>query len=353
MQLNTPPINPGVPRALVLVAVLVAGGIATAGTAVYYDVRGSPTPAAGPNNITVVDDLGRIVIAPLNASRVVVLAPSVLDVVYRLGLRDRVVGIGCTTSIAGGLENEYSPNQSALWGIAASDCITDYPSLDTEQVAELQPGVVLASTITSATDVQTLVTTYHLPVVILSPSTIEGIVGDVELVARLFPGVAGTATALEASLQRTLYNATAIDTNLSDDNVSIPSVLLTYGFYSGTYYTYGPGTFGQSLVDLAGGASISSGVPLEYFGMNASAVLSDQPRVILFGTSWNDPYLVGGQTPSVWNSSAPYWPQLNGTKVPLDVTVVTEPDPTLVLALPWLLHYLHPTLVPAPSTPLP
>ena len=354
MALNPlPPAASGVPKALLVVAVLVAAGIGTASTAVYYDLRpASAAPPGGTNaTVTVVDDLGRVVTAPLNASRLVVLAPSVMDIVYRLGLRDRVVGIGCTTGIAGGIDNEYSPNQTVLWNLSAALCITDYPVLDTEKVAELDPGLVLASTITSASDAATLNETYHLPVVILAPSGLDGIVGDVGLVARLFPSVAATATVLEASLQQTLTNATTIDSNLSENNITIPSVFATYGFYSGTYYTFGPGTFGQSLVEYAGGASLSAGVPLEYYGLNASVVLVDQPAVILYGTSWNDPYLVAGQTPSVWNSSAPYWDQLNGTKVAVDVTLLTEAGPSMILALPWYLHDLHPTLVPAPTGP--
>jgi iron complex transport system substrate-binding protein len=354
MTLNpAPPAIVGVSKTLLAVAVLVTAGVGITGTAVYFDVRGTPGPTAGPNNVTVVDDLGRVVTAPLNASRLVVLAPSVMDVVYRLGLRDRVVGVGCTPSIEGGIENEYSPNQTTLWGLSNGLCVTDYPDLDTEEVAELDPGLVLASTITSATDIQTLVTTYRLPVVILAPSSLAGVVSDVALVARLYPSSAPVATTLEAALQQSLYNATSFDSNLSTYNDTIPSVFATYGFYTGTYYTFGPGTFGQSLVELAGGSSISSGVPLEYYGINASVVLEDQPAVILFGTSWNDNYLVAGQNVSVWETTAPYWSDLNGTKIPIDVTVLTEADPTMVLALPWFLHDLHPSLYPAPAGPVP
>ena len=102
-------------------------------------------------------------------------------------------------------------------------------------------------------------------------------------------------------------------------------------------------------MELAGGTSISAGLPIAYPDLNASGVLLDQPAFVLYGTSWNDPYLVADQTPSVWASTAPYWNQLNGTKIPFDVTVITEPDPTMILALPWFLHYLHPTIVPTPS----
>ncbi|HTW56146.1 MAG TPA: ABC transporter substrate-binding protein, partial [Thermoplasmata archaeon] len=333
-----------VSKAVLAVAILVTAGVAVAGTAIAYNLL--PRHAG---QVTVVDDLGRKVDAPLNASRIVVLAPNVMDLVYRLGLRDRVVGVGCTVGEVGGIENEYSPNQTSLWGFNASICITDFPTLDTEKVASLEPQLVLASTITSAEQVQQLTDTYGLPVVILAPSTLPGIVGDVAIVAQLFPGVAGTADALEASLDAAIVNATNFDSYLSNNSIAIPTVFLTYGFYSGEYYTFGPGTFGQSLVDLAGGDSISAGLPLAYDGVNATAILASQPQVILYGTSWNDPYLVANQTPSVWASSAPYWSQLNGSKIAVDVTILTEADPTMVLALPWYLYDLHPTLYPKPS----
>jgi len=345
MSLNPAPPSAGtVSRTVLVVAILVTAGVAVAGTAIAYDLL--PRHAG---EVTVVDDLGRPVDAPLNASRIVVLAPSIMDIVYRLGLRDRVVGIGCTVGEAGGMENEYAPNQTSLWGLNDSLCITDFPTLDTERVATLQPQLVLASTITSAQQVQQLTDTYGLPVVILAPSTLSGIVDDVAIVAQLFPVAAATATALEESLDAAIVNATNFDTYLSNGSVAIPTVFLTYGFYAGEYYTFGPGTFGQSLVDLAGGDSLSAGLPLAYEGVNATAILADQPQVILFGTSWNDPYLVANQTPSVWASSAPYWSQLNGSKIAVDVTILTEPDPTMVLALPWYLYDLHPTLYPKPS----
>ncbi len=172
--------------------------------------------------------------------------------------------------------------------------------------------------------------------------------GDVNLVAELFPSIRPAATALDVSLQGILANATAFDSLLADNGSAIPSVLLTYYFDGGGYYTYGPGTFGQSLVDLAAGSSISAGVPLEYAEINATVVLADQPTVVIYGTSWNDPYLVSNETPGTW-PGAPYWGQLNASKIPIDVTLLTEADPSMLLELPWFLHWLHPTLAPVPS----
>ncbi|MGA8303976.1 MAG: ABC transporter substrate-binding protein [Thermoplasmata archaeon] len=361
MALNPPPSPPVVPprtisATMLVVALLITAGIAVGGTAAYFELNPAKTPAApgvGTNRTTVVDDLGRSVSAPVNASRIVVLSPSIMDIVYRLGLGAHVVGVGCTTSITGGIFNEYTPNQTALWGLTNASCVTDYPSLNTAGVALLLPQLVLASTITSVTDVQTLTQTYGIPVVILAPSTLEGIVRDVQLVSQMFPYTASPALSLESALEVTLANATSFDTNLSNDNVTNPSVLLSYYFYTGEYYTYGPGTFGQSLLDLAGGSSISAGLPLQYEGLNASSVLLDQPDVILYGTSWNDPYIVSGETPAAWASGASYWGQLNGTKIAVDIALVSEADPTMILALPWFLYWLHPTLYSMPSQPPP
>jgi ABC-type Fe3+-hydroxamate transport system substrate-binding protein len=345
MSLNSgSPPPPSATGTIVVVAILIVAGVAVIATAAYYGLRAPQT--AG--DVTVVDDLGRTVTAPSDPARIVVLSPSIMDLVNRLGLRERVVGIGCTPQLYGGIGNEYTPNQTAEWNLSSSMCVTDFPTLNTEELASLAPQLVLASTITSATDVDTLTATYGIPVVILAPSTLDGIVGDVNLVAELFPSVRATVTTLDADLQGVLANATEFDATLSDNATAIPSVLLTYYFDDGGYYTFGPGTFGQSLVDLADGSSIAAGVPLEYAEINATVVLADQPSVVIYGTSWNDPYIVSNETPTAW-PSGPYWSQLTGSKIPIDVTVLTEADPTMILELPWFLHWLHPTIAPAPS----
>ena len=210
---------------------------------------------------------------------------------------------------------------------------------------------MLATTITSAASVEQLSVTFGLPVVMLNPTTLQGIVSDVQLVSTIFPSVSSTANALVSSLNVQLNNASNFDSNLSTNGVVLPTLLLTYYYDQGGYYTYGPDTFGQSLIDALGAVNVAGDSPLVYYELNGSVVLEDNPQVILYGTSWNDAWLVGNETPSEWASptyGAPYWSQLNGTKVALDVTLVSEPDPTLILDLPWLLHAVHPTLYPSP-----
>jgi iron complex transport system substrate-binding protein len=345
-----PPRRRVIPVTLLVVAILISAGIAVAATAIYFELAPSKSPMTGPT-VTVVDDLGRTVVVPANPTRVVLLAPSVMDIVYRLGLRADVVGVGCDADLPGGLLNEYSPNQSSLWGIDAGFCISDYPSLSIDELLNVSPQLVLATTITSAADVEQISVTYHIPVVILSPTTVQGIVSDVELVGTIFPADHLRTDALVSTLNLELTNASNFDTNLSYNAVPLPTVLLTYYYDSGGYYTYGPDSFGQSLIDTLGAVNVAGTAPLVYLELNGSAALNDSPQVILYGTSWNDPWIVENETPTQWaspTSGAPYWAQLTGSKVALDVTLLSEPDPTMILALPLLLHCVHPTLVPPP-----
>ena len=365
MSLNPSPAAPIAPARTVapsvfLVTLLVVAGAGIAGTAAYFELHPNHTTTNTVTQVpvyhnrtinvtatheTLVDDLGRRVTVPLNATKLVVLAPSILDILYRLGLSSSVVGIGCQPTAAG-LLSVYSPNQTALWGLKAGMCLNDFPTLDEQGIANDSPQIVLASTITSAADVETLNTTYKLPVVLLAPNGLQGIVGDVALVASMYPDNAKAAP-LQVALDGVLQNASTLDTTLSDNAGPIPSVLLTYYFDGGGYYTYGPGTFGESLVGLAGGSDIASGVPLTYFELNGTVVLNDEPHVVIYGTSWNDPALVSGETPSNW-TQAPYWSQLNGSLHAIDVTVITEADPTMILALPLFEHWFQPTLQPTP-----
>lgn len=341
------PARPGLSATVLVAVVLIVAGLSVGATAAYFELRPAATGPTSNDSVAVIDDTGRTVTAPQDAGRVVVLSPSIMDIVFRLGLRDRVVAVGCTPTIQGGILNEYSPNQTSLWGLSNASCVTDFPQLDTEHIANLSTDLVLASTITPEIAVDQLGQTYHIPVVILAPASLDGIVGDVRLAAQLFPVAEANATELESQLETTLAAAASVDANVSDTGASVPSVLLTYYYDSGGYYSYGPGSFGASLIELAAGDNVAGSVPLLYAEVNATVILDVQPAFVIYGTSWNDPYLVSFETPSSW-SSAPYWGQLSGAKIPVDVTLVTEADPSMILALPLLEHWLHPSLVPTP-----
>ncbi len=319
-----------------VVGLLLAAGVAVAGTAIYFELKPAGS-AGGPGTLSITDDLGRHVNVPYDPSRVVVLGPNIMDSMYRLGLRSHVVGVDCSTPAFGGLGGDYSPDQVALWNLSASMCVQAEP-LVTEQLLNLTPDLVLAATIVSVADVETVSHTFGIPVVMLQPPTLSGVEVDVNLLGEIF-GVTPAAESLNAELSGALGNATLLQTNLTDSGVPFPSVLVTYSTDSNGYWSYGPGTFGESLIELASAVSISANSSFPYPELSGEQVLTSDPEYLVYGTGY-------GLNESSY-ATAPFWSSLgavqDGQVYGLDSNYLTEPDPTMILVgLPALIGIFHP-----------
>lgn len=335
MRLNNGPSPPPRPRRTISLAwatvlVLVVGGVGVAGTAAYYVLQPSTTPGT----LHVTDDLGREVTVPADPARVVVLGPSIMDEMYRLGLRSHVVGVDCYAAALGGLSDDYSPDQIALWNLSSSMCVDVAPTFAPETLVNLTPQLVLASTIISIAEVEEISSELHVPVVMLQPPTLSGILVDDSLIGTIF-GVTSAASALNAQLSSELYNAT----EASAAAVSYPTVLLTYSADANGYWTFGPGTFGESLLEITGATSISATATTPYPELSAAAVLYANPQRIIYGTGF-------GLNESSY-SGGPDWSEFSavqdGNVTGIDSNWVTEPDPTMILeGVPALLGIFHP-----------
>lgn len=323
---------------LIVIALVCAGGAAGV-TAAYYSFTSS-TPGASctshpsTGNLTIVDDLGRCVTVPFDPTRVAVLSPSIMDPVYRLGLRSHVTAVDCYSAAFGGIGADYSPDQIALWNLSTSMCVQVGPTFSVEDLANATVQLVLASTIISQEAIGEIGTTLGIPVVMLQPTTMNGILTDVTVLGEVF-GVARNAATLNGELAAELVNASQVREN----DPSTPSVLLTYDADQNGYWTFGAGTFGTSLVALAGAVSISAGNPNPYPELPAETVLADNPAFVIYGTGF-------GLNESSY-ASAPAWSSIpavaNGLVYGFDSNYFTESDPTMILdGLPALLHILHP-----------
>jgi len=330
-----------IPIVWFVVALLVVGGVGIAGTAAYYASTGNG-PTHG--NLTLTDDLGRKVTMPYDPARVVVLGPSIMDSVYRLGLRSHVVGVDCYAPNFGGLSADYSPGQIAQWNLSSSMCVQTGPTFNFETLLNDTPQLVLAATIVSIAAVEEIASTFHIPVFMLQPSTLGGIQVDVSLLGQIF-GVESAANTLNAQIGTELYNITsAVSAIASGANFTgFPTILLTYYVDSNGYWTFGPGTFGQSLIEVAGGSSISANATLPYPELSGEQVLVANPHFLVYGTGFglNESYY----------ATAPFWSQLTavqtGNTLGMKSNWMTEADPTMILAgLPALFAFFYPTAPP-------
>lgn len=325
------PIGRTVSITWVIVLVLVVAGGSVVGTAAYF-ARNASSPA---HSLRIADDLGRTVTVPVDPARVAVLSPSIMDIVYRLGMRSHVVAVDCYAAADGGVSDDYSPNQIALWNLSAPMCVQVGPEFAPETLVNLTPQLILASTIDPLAGVEAIASLLGVPVVVLQPPTLSGVLVDDDLIGEIF-GVQTAANALNAQLSSELFNAT----NVSGAALGpLPTVLVTYSVDSGGYWTFGPGTFGLSLIEISGGVSISANASMPYPELTSAQVLLDNPQYIVFGTGFglNESTYAGG----------PDWSQFAavraGNVTGIDSNLLTEPDPTMILTgLPTLLNALHP-----------
>lgn len=318
---------------LLVVAVVIAAAVGIGATGAYFELR--PGPSA-PGSVHVTDDLGRSVTVPYDPSRVVVLGPSIMDSVYRLGLRSHVVGVDCYAADLGGLSADYSSDQIALWNLSSSMCVEIGPTFNFEDLLNATPQLVLAATIVSTADVEQISAQYGIPAVVLQASSLGGIQVDLNILSQIFP-VSAEVTALNARLAAELYNASQVVNNAP----SFPLVLVTYDADSNGYWTFGPGTFGESLIEAAGATSISANATFAYPELSPEQVLSANPQWIIYGTGF-------GLNLSYY-AAAPLWSSFPavqaGNITGLDSNWLTEADPAMILqGLPALIAIFHPGL---------
>ena len=335
MLLSTSAAGPARPRrtvslAWVVVVVLIATGVTVAGTATFDALR----PVSSSGAIRVTDDLGRTVNVPFDPARVAVLSPSIMDEMFRLGLRSHVVAVDCYAAALGGLSDDYSPDQIALWNLSSSMCVEVGPTFAPEMLVNLTPELVLASTIVSVAAVEEITGQLHIPVVMLQPPTLSGILVDDSLLGEIF-GIPSAVQALNAELSAELYNATQVGSSVG----SFPTVLLTYSVDTLGYWTFGPTTFGLSLIELTAATSISANATTPYPELSGAQVLVADPEFIVYGEGFglNESAYAGG----------PEWSQFpavqSGRVSGVDSNWFTEPDPSMILdGIPALLAVFHP-----------
>jgi iron complex transport system substrate-binding protein len=206
-----------------------------------------------------------------------------------------------------------------------------------EAIVALKPDLVLAAGINPPELVKSLedlgLTVYYLS----NPTTLEELYINLETMGAL-TGHSSDAAALSDSLQA---RVAAVDDKLAGvpDHPSV--------FYEidatdpAKPYTYGPGTFGDLLIQRAGGTNIGAELKDPYPQISLEQLVVDNPDVIVLGDS-----NYGVTVDAV--KGRPGWEALKavqqGAIYLFDDNLVSRPGPRLVDGLEALTKLLHPDL---------
>jgi len=218
-------------------------------------------PEAAEKEIVVTDQMGREVAVAGVPERIISLSPSNTEVSFGLGLEDRIVGV---TEYC-----NYPPEAQE------KDIVGGFDSPSIEKIVELEPDLVLASTIHDE-EVPRL-EEMGIPVLVVESSRVDELFESMALVAEM-TGVEESGEELINSMKERID---AVQEKVSDIDPE-DRVLVFYEVYSDPLMTAGEGAFINEILSLAGGENIFGDVADNYPQISAEEVADRQPDIILF-----------------------------------------------------------------------
>ncbi len=242
-----------------IAAVTIAAAMAFALTGCGAKTPGRPLsttkPVAG-FPVTITDDASRTVTIDSEPMRIVSLAPANTEIVYALGIFDRMVGV--TTW------DDYPPQ---VKGVAK---IGDFTTPNLEAIAAAKPDVILLTGGVQA-DVLSKLEGLGAKVVVVDPQDLEGVYSAIGTVAKI-TGTAAKGDEVVAGMKSKVADVTA----------KLAGAAPTRAFIEigwNPLFTAGPGTLLDDLLVRAGGQNVVT--EKGYVGYSVEQLVKDQPDVYL------------------------------------------------------------------------
>jgi iron complex transport system substrate-binding protein len=194
------------------------------------------------------------------------LAPSTTEIIFGLGLADKVVGLV-----------SYSGYDTYIQDAISSQNITvvgTFSKVNVELVTGLQPDLVLAS----GAYQQSLAAKFEEQgetTIILNPTNFAGILADITLLGKV-TGQEENATTLVNNMQSKADEIMAETSGLSK-----PGVYVEYYVDKSGYSSYGANSYINELISMAGGVNVFAGFNGQYVTTSTEEILKANPSIIV------------------------------------------------------------------------
>jgi iron complex transport system substrate-binding protein len=199
-----------------------------------------PIPIADTNRIvTVIDDYGHEITIYGIPERIVSLAPSNTEILFALGLGDRIVGVtDCCNYPTEALEIEK---------------MGGYSTPNVEKILLAEPDLIVGA-FGNSEEIYNYLTELGLTVIALNPGSIEDVIKDIEIVGRA-TGTEERATFITDDLHRRIDAVTKKTSGVVDRPTVVHVVWYDPLWVSGSY------TFQDEMFEMSGGDNAFPKVP--------------------------------------------------------------------------------------------
>lgn len=209
--------------------------------------------------LSAVDDGGRTVTLDAPPRRIVSLAPHTTELLFSLGLGERIVGAS--------EYSDYPPEAHAIPHIGSHD------RFDLERILSLQPDLVVAWQSGNGPDVINRLRDFGLPVFALEPDSLTAVPDDLERLGRL-TGRDAVARDKASAYRRELARLTQTYRDRSP-------VRVFYQVWDSPLMTLAGDQYVTDAIRRCGGRNIFAGLPGKTATVSEEAVLERRPQLIL------------------------------------------------------------------------
>lgn len=266
-----------------------------------------------------VDDAGHRIYFAKPPARIVSLAPSITEMLFALGLEERIVGV-----------TEFCDFPPA----AKSKAKVGYSNPSMEAIIALRPEVVLTPKDFLRPDLQVKLEQLKIPVFVLDAHTLEDIPLQIHTLGQMFEKASAANAVTQLMRQRLAEIRRKVE--------ALPTRRVLYVLNSQPLITVGPGSFIHQMIGLAGGTNIATQTNVAYPRLSMESVLKEDPEVLIFPS---------GEVETVPRSEQQQWRRWDSLSAvkqqrfhEVSSSLLNRPGPRVVEGLEQLARAIHPEI---------
>jgi iron complex transport system substrate-binding protein len=283
------------------------------------------TPSETMRIVTITDDFGDTITIEGTPQRIISLAPSNTEILFALGIGDRVVGVTDYCN--------YPPEVEMI------DRVGGYSTVNIEKVISLEPDLILGY-FGNTEDVINHLKDLGFNVVAFHPATISDVLDDILII--------GTATGAESQAQILVEDSRQrIETVITKTSTSTSRPSVVHVVWNDPIYVSGNATFQNEMIEIAGGVNAYPEIT-GWEVVSLESFIERNPDIIIANSGSG---MGGGSEDMIadYFRKEPRFQEVNAVKnnhiYVIDADTVDRAGPRIINALELFSSFIHPELV--------